>query len=109
MLARQKFYAAALVAAGLVPSPVFAGKYCADQVESGKAAGVTQEEALLAAQRWWSSRAGSMGRGYENWNNASEQSLECNQGSDGKFYCKAAGRPCLPEGTLPNHLPKLDM
>lgn len=89
--------------------PAQAGKYCGDLVEGGKSSGATQEEALVAAKKWWSSRAGAFGRGYENWDNADAQSLECSQDPKGTFFCRAAGRPCLPEGVLPDHLPKVDM
>lgn len=86
-----------------------AGKFCGDLVEGGKSSGSTQEEAAQAAQNWWSSRAGSLGRGYESWDNADDRGLECSKGGDGTFYCKATARPCLPEGVLPENVPKLDM
>jgi len=86
-----------------------AGKYCGDPVEGGPSSGPTQEEAVLAAQQWWSSRAGALGRGYENWDNAKDRALECSKDDGGAFQCKASARPCLPEGTLPEHLPKIDM
>jgi hypothetical protein len=92
-----------------VPAAAHAGKFCGDLVEGGRASGATQEEALIAAQKWWSSRAGALGPGYENWDNADNQSLECLQGSDGRFVCKAMARPCLPEGILPENVPKLDL
>jgi hypothetical protein len=86
-----------------------AGKYCGDPIEGGTATGTTQEQALIAAQQWWSSRAGALGRGYESWDNADDQSLECSKDHLGKFRCQASARPCLPEGMLPDNLPKLDM
>lgn len=86
-----------------------AGKYCGDPVESGMSSGATQEEALVAAQKWWSSRAGALGRGYESWDNARDQSMECRKDDKGTFHCKAAARPCLPEGTLPENVPKIEM
>lgn len=91
------------------PAGAEAGKYCGDPIESGTSSGATQEEALLAAQQWWSSRAGALGRGYESWDNADDRSMECSRDDRGTFHCKAVGRPCLPEGTLPEHLPKLEM
>ncbi|MGE0022619.1 MAG: hypothetical protein AB7S70_03185 [Hyphomicrobium sp.] len=99
----------ACVAALLVCEGAYAGKYCGDPVEGGKSTAATQEEALSAAQQWWSSRAGSLGRGYENWDNAEDQALECSQDAKAQFHCRASARPCLPEGTLPDNLPKLDM
>jgi len=80
-----------------------AGKYCGDPLDGGLVSGVTQEEALIAAQKWWSSRAGALGRGYENWNNADDQALECSKDHLGKFRCQASARPCLPEGALPEN------
>ena len=79
-----------------------------DPVESGLSSGATQEEALTAAQQWWSSRAGALGRGYESWDNADDRAMECSKDERGTFHCRATGRPCLPEGTLPEHLPKFD-
>jgi hypothetical protein len=106
-----KFRSLSLIVAMMfvAPAAAYAGRYCGDPVEGGKASAPTQEEALLAAQKWWSSRAGSLGRGYEDWNNANDQSLECTKDLKGQFHCTATARPCLPEGTLPDHLPKLDM
>ena len=86
-----------------------AGKYCGDPVEGGTSAGATQEEALTAAQTWWSSRAGALGRGYENWDNAEGRAVECKKDDQGMFHCQASGRPCLPEGTLPENVPKIEM
>ncbi|HEX2842542.1 hypothetical protein [Hyphomicrobium sp.] len=85
-----------------------AGRFCGDPVESGTSSGVTQEEALTAAQQWWSSRAGALGRGYESWDNADQRALECNK-DNGTFQCKATGRPCLPEGMLPENVPSIPM
>ncbi len=91
------------------PLAAGAGKFCGDPVESGVSSGTTQEEALAAAQSWWSSRAGALGRGYENWDNAADQAMECGKEVDGNYSCKASGRPCLPEGMLPENVPKIDM
>lgn len=107
--ARNPGRALAALMALAVPAAAEAGKYCGDPVESGLAAGATQEEALAAAESWWSSRAGALGRGYERWDNAADQALECSRDDKGTFHCKATARPCLPEGTLPENLPKLDM
>jgi hypothetical protein len=86
-----------------------AGKYCGDPLEGGTSSGTTQEEALVAAQKWWSSRAGALGRGYDSWDNAEDQALECAKSTDGDYECKATARPCLPEGTLPENVPKIEM
>jgi hypothetical protein len=93
----------------MLASSAHAGKFCGDPVQSGLSSGATQEEALVAAQKWWSSRAGALGRGYESWDNAADQSLECSKDAKGEFHCKASARPCLPEGMLPENVPKLDM
>lgn len=77
------------------------GRYCGDLVESGRSSGATQEEALKAAQVWWSSRAGVLGPGYENWDSAGERAMECEKEGAGLFKCKATGRPCLPAGARP--------
>lgn len=98
-----------LLAAVSFPIGAEAGKYCGDPIEGGLSSGATQEEALAAAQQWWSSRAGALGRGYESWDNADDRAMECRKDARGTFHCRASGRPCLPEGTLPDNLPKLDM
>lgn len=90
-------------------SPSEAGRYCGDSIESGTSKGATQEDAVEAAQGWWSSRAGALGRGYESWDNAADRALECSQDKDGEYQCKATARPCLPEGMLPENVPKIDM
>lgn len=96
-----------LVAAGNAAAE---GRFCGDKVEGGVAAGSTEEEATFKAQRWWSSRAGSLGRGYENWDNANDRDVKCKGGNgDGVFHCKATARPCLPPGVLPENVPKLEM
>lgn len=85
------------------------GRFCGDLVESGRASAGTQEEALKKAEAWWSSRAGASGRGYEHWENARDRAMECTKDNAGKFYCKAKARPCLPPGTLPDNVPKIEM
>jgi hypothetical protein len=104
-----------LAALGLVLSSLLQsaqaapGRFCGDPVESGYSTGTTQEQALLAAQAWWSSRAGALGRGYENWDHAGERAMECKMSEFGTFKCKAMGRPCLPPGMLPENVPKIEM
>ncbi|HRN83449.1 MAG TPA: hypothetical protein PK857_01405 [Hyphomicrobium sp.] len=85
------------------------GRFCGDAVESGRSSGDTREEAETKAKGWWSSRAGTSGRGYEHWEHARDRSVECTADNAGKFYCKAKGRPCLPPGTLPDNVPKIEM
>lgn len=86
-----------------------AGKYCGDPVESGLTSDATQENAMIKAQKWWSSRAGALGRGYESWDNSDDRVMECSKDDRGVFHCKASGRPCLPDGTLPDNVPKIEM
>lgn len=98
-----------VLGAGAAPAEAASGRFCGDPVESGYSTGATQEEALKAAQSWWSSRAGTRGRGYEHWEHADERSMECKKNDQGAFKCKATGRPCLPPGTLPENVPKIEM
>lgn len=86
-----------------------AGRFCGDPVESGRASGATQDEALTKAEGWWSSRAGALGRGYERWENARDRAMECGKDDAGAFHCMVTGTPCLPPGVLPENVPKLEM
>lgn len=89
--------------------PAQAGRFCADRVEGGAATGASEAEARTAAQSWWSSRAGALGRGYEDWSAAEDKRVECQEKNGGHVRCVASARPCLPEGVLPNAVPKLEM
>lgn len=109
MRRRSELATVVVLAALVLPTVAEAGKYCGDPVESGRSFGATQEEALVAAQKWWSSRAGALGHGYENWDNADDQTLECGRDETGQFHCRASARPCLPEGTLPDNVPEVEM
>ncbi len=93
---RRSALSALLMAA--VPAVTEAGKHCGEPVEGGTSSGTTQEEALLAAQEWWSSRASALGSGYEHWENADDRAFECGKDLKGDYRCKASARPCLPEG-----------
>lgn len=93
--------AVALAAFASGEAAAIPGRYCGHIVESGQSSGATQEEALQAAQTRWSSRAGALGPGYENWDSAGERALECEKEAPGTFTCKATGRPCLPPGARP--------
>lgn len=86
-----------------------AGRFCGSQVESGEATGTTEDEAKKAATVWWSSRAGSLGRGYEFWDNSKDKAVNCHPGPRNTFKCIAVGKPCLPDGVLPDHGPKQDL
>ncbi len=99
----------ALAVAAIASASAGSGRFCGDPVESGLSKGRTQDEALAAAQKWWSSRAGALGRSYQNWDSADDRSVECAREPDGSFSCKAIGRPCLPAGMLPENVPKLEL
>lgn len=86
-----------------------AGRFCGDVEKSGEASGHTEDEAKKAATVWWSSRAGALGRGYEHWDNARDKSVTCHPGPKSTFKCIAIGKPCLPEGVLPDNVPKRDL
>jgi hypothetical protein len=94
-------YGLALACTVIGEAAAIPGRYCGNIVESGQLTGATQEEALQAAQARWSSRAGTLGPGYENWDSAGERALECEQEGRGTFKCTATGRPCLPPGAQP--------
>jgi hypothetical protein len=106
MSASRWMLSAVLMAA--LPGGAEAAKYCGEPVEGGTSSGTTQEEALLAAQKWWSSRASALGREYGSWDNADDRSLECSKDLKGDYQCKASARPCLPDGAMPLH-PENDM
>ena len=86
-----------------------AGRFCGAQVESGEASGATEEEAKKAATVWWSSRAGALGKGYEIWGDAKDKSVNCHSRPRSTFKCIAVGKPCLPDGVLPDNTPKQDL
>ncbi|PPD00338.1 MAG: hypothetical protein CTY31_04080 [Hyphomicrobium sp.] len=88
---------------------VRAARFCGDRVAGGTASGETEIKAREAATAWWSSRAGALGKGYEDWQSASEKDITCETTPDGPSKCTAFGRPCLPEGTMPENVPKLDL
>ncbi len=92
-------------AASIVPSmatSAFAEKFCGPDTESGEASGKTEAEAKDAATAWWSSRAGSLGKGYEFWDEAKDKNVSCHPGPFGTVKCKASAKPCLREGQLPD-------
>jgi len=97
------------LASVFAPTSGVAGRFCADRIDGGLASGSTEQEAREAAITWWSSRAGALGKGYQDWAAAEDKEITCQAKSEGVAACKAAGRPCLPEGTLPENAPKLDL
>lgn len=102
---------AAIILASLTAaaSAEAAGRFCGSQVESGEASGSTEDEAKQAATVWWSSRAGALGRGYEFWENSKDKAVKCHPGPRSTFKCIAVGKPCLPDGVLPDHGPQQDL
>ncbi|MBS0269310.1 MAG: hypothetical protein JSS54_10045 [Proteobacteria bacterium] len=99
------FTALAASAVSIVPgvtTSAYAEKFCGPETESGEASGKTETEAKDAAMAWWSSRAGSLGKGYEFWDEAKDKNLSCHPGPFGTIKCKASAKPCLRDGQIPN-------
>jgi hypothetical protein len=94
-----------------LPQCAVAGAFCGDRLEGGWASGSTENEARDAAVQWWSSRAGSVGRGYEHWESAADKNVQCKGANDGgsSAKCIASARPCLPDGVVPENVPKVDL
>lgn len=78
-----------------------AAPICAAEMKSGEAKAKTKEDAEAAAISWWSSRAGSLGEGYQHWQQAKDKSITCRDGPAGSQKCIASAKPCLPEGVIP--------
>ncbi len=112
-MALQKTGSALILASAFaagVTNGARAETFCEAVVKSGWASGKTEAEAKNAATTWWSSRAGSLGAGYEVWERAKDKSLSCHTGGpSGTVKCIASAKPCLPEGKLPNDPNKRDL
>ena len=78
-----------------------AASLCTAVVESGWATAATEPEARDRAILWWSSRAGTLGRGYESWDRAQRKTVECETLAASRIRCRAVAVPCLPDGQLP--------
>jgi hypothetical protein len=102
---------AALIFAGFAASTPAAaeGRFCGSLVKSGEASGATEDEAKKAATVWWSSRAGALGEGYQFWDNSKDKAVNCHPGPRNTVKCIAEGKPCLPDGVLPQNVPKQDL
>lgn len=74
--------------------PSVADTVCGETVKSGVASGTTEAEAKSAAMTWWSSRAGALGEGYQDWEHAKNKSLACHAGPFNTFKCRASAEPC---------------
>jgi len=85
------------------------GRLCGDKVIGGTASGATVDEARKAATSWWSSRAGALGRGYEEWERAADKKIVCEGATGGSVACTASARPCLPEGVVPDDGKRLEL
>jgi hypothetical protein len=91
------------------PGPCLAGQYCGEPIEGGAVTRPTEEEARRDAQNWWVSRAGSVGKGFQDWATAQDKSISCEARGNGTVRCVAKAKPCLPEGALPSDIPKIEM
>lgn len=89
--------------------PAAAGQYCGERLEGGAVMRPTEEAARKDAESWWTSRAGSLGKGFQDWAIAQDKKVECAKKADGSVRCVASAKPCLPEGTLPSDVPKIEM
>lgn len=78
-----------------------AASFCANELKGGEATAKTEAEAQTAAKVWWSSRAGSLGEGYQDWEQAKEKSVTCHDGAAGTKKCIASAKPCLRDGNIP--------
>ncbi len=94
--------AIAIPATGSVAAP-----YCSERLEGGHASAPDRKAAEAAAISWWSSRAGALGKGFQDWDIAADKSIACEPTAKGDISCVAAARPCLPDGQLPDDKPKM--
>lgn len=92
-----------------VAQPAVAGQYCGERLEGGSVLRPNEADARKDAENWWVSRAGSLGKGFQVWANAQDKKIECVTKTDGQVRCVASAKPCLPEGTLPSDVPKIEM
>jgi hypothetical protein len=90
-----------VVAAGAAPSTGHAELLCGAMVKSGVASGKTEAEAKSAATTWWTSRAGALGEGYQEWDHAKNKSVSCHAGPFNTFKCRASAEPCRPDDSKP--------
>lgn len=93
----------------IAPSQVAAAQYCGGPLEGGAVTRPTEAEARKDAENWWTSRAGSVGKGFQDWSIAQDKKINCTKKTDGTYRCVASAKPCLPEGTLPSDIPKVEM
>lgn len=89
--------------------PAHAGQYCGERLEGGAVLRPTETEARKDAENWWISRAGALGEGFQDWAQAQDKKVDCDKKANGSVRCTASAKPCLPEGTLPSDVPKVEM
>ncbi|MBS0252977.1 MAG: hypothetical protein JSR78_18115 [Proteobacteria bacterium] len=82
----------------------YADAVCGEIIKSGVASGKTEAEAKSAATTWWSSRAGALGEGYQEWKNAKNKALACHAGPFDTFKCRASAEPCRTDDGKPADL-----
>lgn len=92
-----------------LPSPADAAQFCGQRLEGGAVLRPTEDTARKDAENWWVSRAGSLGKGFQDWAIAQDKKIACSKKVDGSVRCVASGKPCLPEGALPSDIPKIEM
>lgn len=86
-----------------------AGRFCGELLEGGAVLRPTEAEARKDAENWWVSRAGSLGAGFQSWDQAQDRKITCAEKTNGSFRCIATAKPCLPDGEVPNDRPKQEM
>lgn len=112
MTSYQMPYRAALASLAILAcslTPATAGQYCGERLEGGAVLRTTEAEARKDAENWWVSRAGSLGKGFQDWAIAQDKRVDCAPKTDGRYRCVASAKPCLPEGALPSDIPKLEL
>lgn len=105
----RKLMAPMLVLIAATPQPATAAQFCGERLEGGAVLRENEAEARKDAENWWVSRAGSLGKGFQDWANAQDKKIECVSKTDGRVRCVASAKPCLPEGTLPSDIPQTEM
>lgn len=100
---------ATLALHGLAVLPLQAAQFCGERLEGGAVLRPTEAEARRDAQSWWVSRAGALGKGFQDWDTAQDRIIVCAPKTNGQVRCHASAKPCLPEDALPSDIPKTEM
>lgn len=108
-MANSRLLLTLLLVLGIPSLPSYGAQYCGEPLEGGAVTRANEEEARRDAENWWVSRAGSLGKGFQDWANAQDKSIACETKGNGSVRCVAKGKPCLPEGALPSDIPKIEM